>query len=302
MRRVNIQQIIDIKTYLPNFNLDLFIQKLSPYFKESLTFFDVETSGLSPMINEIIEFGAIKIDFQTGKVSKFESLLKNSSPLSSKNISIHGITNEDLENAPEQLKIVNEFFEFIKDSSLVAYNAQFDLGFLITEIWKYKLNPSLEKVIDALYMARASYKTVENRPENYRLDSFKSFYNLELNSHRAFDDSLVCLEVFYQCMEILKWDARSISRFIIYNFKKPGTTENFLNDDSEKIKLIKKAISDGKSININYKGGSKGSTPRPIQPIALLPMPNCVNLYARCLKDEQFKLFNTKRIKKVQDV
>ncbi len=302
MRRINIQQTIDIQTYLPKFNLDLFIQKLGSSFKESIVFFDVETSGLSPMINEIIEFGAIKINFLTGEVTKFESLLKNEKPLSPKNISIHGITNEDLSDAPEQLKVVNQFFEFIKDASLVAYNAQFDLGFLITEIWKYKLDPSLEKVIDALYMGRASYKLVDNRPENYRLDSFKAFYNLKLNSHRAFDDSIVCLEVFYQCMEILKWDKKAIDRFVIYDFNNPGATSNFSNDDSEKIKKIKAAISDGSTIKINYKGGSKGSAARPVQPIALLPMPNCVNLYAKCLKDEQFKLFNTKRIKKVENV
>jgi len=302
MRRINIQQTIDIQTYLPNFNLDLFIEKLGPYFKESLVIFDVETSGLSPMINEIIEFGAIKINFKTKEVTKFESLLKNSKPLNEKNMSIHGITNEDLINAPEQLEIVNKFFEYIKDASLVAYNAQFDLGFLITEIWKYKLSPSLEKVIDALYMARASYKLVEDRPENYRLDSLKALYKLDLNSHRALDDSVVCLKVFYECMEILKWEPKAISRFVIYNFKDPGGTQNFLNDDSEKMKALKKAIAEGKNVNINYKGGSKGSAPRPVQPIALLPMPNCVNLYARCLKDEQFKLFNTKRIKKVQNV
>ncbi len=254
------------------------------------------------MINEIIEFGAIKINFKTGEVTKFESLLKNSTPLSEKNISIHGITNEALLDAPEQLSTVNQFFEYIKDSSLVAYNAQFDLGFLITEIWKYKLEPSLEKVIDALYMARASYKLVQERPENYRLDSFKAFHQLNFDSHRAFADSIVCLKVFYECMEILKWDSKSIARFVIYNFKDPAATGNLLNDDSEKMKKLKVAISEGKHININYKGGSKGSAPRPIQPIALLPMPNCVNLYAKCLKDEQFKLFNTKRIKKVTDV
>ncbi len=264
-----------------------------------MVIFDVETSGLSPMVHEIIEIGAVKIDMKTREVTQFQSLLKNERALSEKNMSIHGITNEDLIDAPAQDIVLKEFFSFIKGSSLVAYNAQFDVGFLISEQWKHKYQIDVLDVFDALYLARATYKKREEKPENYRLDTLKEFHNLTFGSHRALEDSIVCLKVFEECLKVLSWKAPHLKKFIIFNFKEPIDIGD---QDNNELIEIKKAISCSSIIKISYKGGSKGREQRPIQPVALLPMPNCLNLYAKCLKDDQFKLFNTKKIKKVTHV
>ena len=73
--------------------------------------FDVETTGLSPESDEIIEIGALKV--QDGKVcDRFITFVKPSEPVSERITEITGITNEMLQDAAPKEKVIPAFLDF----------------------------------------------------------------------------------------------------------------------------------------------------------------------------------------------
>ena len=90
---------------------------------------DVETTGLSPLYNELIEVSAIKYE-GANKIDTFSTLIKPKVPISSTITRITGITNKMVENAPVVEDIMPKLVEFIGNNIIVAHNANFDYSFL----------------------------------------------------------------------------------------------------------------------------------------------------------------------------
>ncbi|AXK51268.1 PolC-type DNA polymerase III [Spiroplasma alleghenense] len=130
--------------------------------QEEFVFFDLETTGLSPEYDEIIEFGAVVYDPKTGETAKIDILIKPSEPLSAFTTDLTGITDEMLENKPTIQESFGEIMEIIKNKILVAHNANFDLNFL--KAWSQKLGygPVDNTVIDTLTIARNFYPKIKN--------------------------------------------------------------------------------------------------------------------------------------------
>jgi DNA polymerase-3 subunit alpha (Gram-positive type) len=92
-------------------------------------FFDLETTGLSPLANEIIEFGGVKV--KDGKViDKLQLFINPSIAIPKFTTQLTGITDADVEGAPEIKEAIEIILNFIDDSILVAHNAEFDYNFL----------------------------------------------------------------------------------------------------------------------------------------------------------------------------
>ena len=93
------------------------------------TVFDVETTGMSPERDRIIQIGAVRID-RDGYMSRFNSFVNPGRAIPPALISVHHITDEMVSAAPNFSRVGREFLEFADGSTLVAHNARFDLGFL----------------------------------------------------------------------------------------------------------------------------------------------------------------------------
>jgi DNA polymerase III epsilon subunit family exonuclease len=92
--------------------------------------FDLETTGLNPSKHEIIEIGAVKVNRDSNKHITFQSLVKPSKKIPKKITEITGITQKMVDTDGEELEsILQQFDEFIGDLRLVAFNADFDMGF-----------------------------------------------------------------------------------------------------------------------------------------------------------------------------
>ena len=90
--------------------------------------FDLETTGLNAVTNEIIEIGAIRFD--TNKpVEVFHTFIKPYKKISAKITSINGITNKMVEGCPTIEEVLPRFIDFIGDDVLVAHNSDFDMKF-----------------------------------------------------------------------------------------------------------------------------------------------------------------------------
>lgn len=165
--------------------------------KTVYTVFDIETTGFNPWKEDLIEIGAVKI--QGGKIiDQFHSLIKPTKELSVEIQKLTGITPEMLQDAREALPVVTEFMDFIKDTVLVAHNAQFDVNFIKVkhqQLFETKIDPTY---IDTLSLARSVWPGLKS----YRLNVVAKELNIQLLSHhRATDDARCAAEILLKAFD-----------------------------------------------------------------------------------------------------
>src|SRR5699024_8147779 len=115
--------------------------------------FDVETTGLSPVYDTIIELAGVKMR-QGEIIDTFESFANPHQNLSDKIIEITSITDDMLVDASEVGDVLKDFHEWVGDSVLVAHNATFDISFLNQGYEKIGYEKVSVPVIDTLELAR----------------------------------------------------------------------------------------------------------------------------------------------------
>ena len=141
-------------------------------------FISIETTGLNPSNDKIIEIAILKID-QNNLKSLFHQIINPEKEID-KNISnIIGYSNEELKKYPKINEISDSFINFINSSTLVGHNNDFIFGFLNKEL---NTEISNEK-IDVFEIAKKKYPN-----ENNSIDSLKKKLNIVNNS--TFSSSL----------------------------------------------------------------------------------------------------------------
>jgi len=101
------------------------------------------------------------------------------------NISIHHITPDMVEDAPEFDVVVNELIPWMENAVLAAHNAPFDMGVFRSLIRLYGLDvPSID-VLDTVEVARKCYP----RLENHKLNTVCSALEIPLDHHEALSDA-----------------------------------------------------------------------------------------------------------------
>ncbi|MBE0597472.1 MAG: 3'-5' exonuclease [Desulfuromonadales bacterium] len=94
---------------------------------------DVETTGLSPGRDRIIEIGAVA--GEGGKITgEFHTLIDAGCPIHWRAQQVHGISSRMLQGQPKPAVVYPEFHRFLGDCSLIAHNAPFDVSFLRHEL------------------------------------------------------------------------------------------------------------------------------------------------------------------------
>ncbi|MFC1944974.1 PolC-type DNA polymerase III, partial [Chloroflexota bacterium] len=90
---------------------------------------DLETTGLSPETDDIIEVAAIKFDGQ-GIIDTFNSLVNPGRSLPYRVQRLCGITQAEVNASPPFTEIAVPFSNFIGADAIVGHNLYFDLAFL----------------------------------------------------------------------------------------------------------------------------------------------------------------------------
>lgn len=173
--------------------------------------FDVETTGLEPEKEDIIEIAGIKFSFEkkdgklvTREIGQYNSLVKPGKLIPEEATRVNNITNQMVENAPEIKPVLTAFLRFCGLSSiLVAHNASFDAAFLGKAIRKQGLVMPQNPVIDSLKFIRkimpeyASHKLVEIAR---KLGDQTGIVLNRGDLHRATYDCHVLKEVLTACL------------------------------------------------------------------------------------------------------
>ena len=135
---------------------------------QDFTAIDVETTGLNPKTEKMIEIGAVKV--RDGKiVAKYDSLINPGRKLEERIIELTGITDEMLADAPLPEKVLPEFFDFIGEDILLGHSIMFDYSFLKRAAVNMGLVKSKDNRygIDTLRIARCCLRELESRSLPY---------------------------------------------------------------------------------------------------------------------------------------
>ena len=153
---------------------------------------DIETTGLSPVKDKIIEIGAVKV--VNGEVcGTFSRLIDPQVALSQRIVALTNITDEMLFGQPTIQTVIKEFLEFAGNDPLLGHNILFDYSFLKTEAKKQGLEFE-RKGIDTLQIARVLHPELESRS----LESLSHYYGIANESqHRAYTDALAAHELYW---------------------------------------------------------------------------------------------------------
>ena len=168
--------------------------------QQKIVVFDLETTGLNPQTDEIIEFGALVYENINANGVPVDFLIKPQRPLSSFTIKLTHITNEMLAEQPDITTTAAKIFAVIEDAVLVAHNADFDMSFLHQLAKRMQRPPLTNMVIDTLRLAWALIPSAKN----YRLGTVAKKLNIdydELIAHRADYDAQVLAKIFLSFLD-----------------------------------------------------------------------------------------------------
>lgn len=90
---------------------------------------DIETTGLSPQTDAVIEIAAVRFNGQR-VISEWQSLLNPGRPIPPFITQLTGITNEMVRNEPSFPEVHPDLVDFIGQSPILGHNVRFDLSFL----------------------------------------------------------------------------------------------------------------------------------------------------------------------------
>ncbi|MCI9286663.1 MAG: 3'-5' exonuclease [Clostridia bacterium] len=157
---------------------------------------DVETTGLSPITNELIEVSAIKYDGNK-RIDTFSTLIKPKVRIPYYITNITGITNDMVEEAPEVEEVMPELIDFVGDLPIVAHNANFDYKF----IQNYSNNSfTKNKVIDTVPIGRRLYPELPN----HKLGTIAKHIGItEDGFHRAEFDCECCAKIYMEYLKVV---------------------------------------------------------------------------------------------------
>lgn len=170
---------------------ELIQQQTSQEFPENYTVVDIETTGLSPSRDEIIELSALKI--RNGNIrGKFSRLIKPETPIGSFITRLTGISNDMVMTSPKIEEVLPEFTEFISDDVILGHNVKFDLNFIRTNLEKCGFLPLKNNTADTMTLARRYCKLKSHSLKNLALH-----YNVSISGHhRALNDCLITHNVY----------------------------------------------------------------------------------------------------------
>jgi DNA polymerase-3 subunit epsilon len=198
--------------------------------------FDIETTGLDPRLDRIVEIGAVKFD-RRGPMGRYSVLINPGIPMPEEAGRVNGISDDMLAGKPSLETVLPDFLRFTGGAVITAHNAPFDCGFINEKLAalfngakKHRsagegelLLPGLEeagetgetgeavwappfpalpnRIADTLVLSRRLFPG----RQSYKLQELARNMGIPaLNAHRAEDDARLCMEIFLKCAAVIQ--------------------------------------------------------------------------------------------------
>jgi len=192
---------------------------------------DLETTGLRPKYDRILEIGALKV--VNGEVrDTYQTFVNPRMKIPEHITELTGITQDMVEGQTLQDDAVSGFLDFCSDLPLLGHNIIFDYSFLKHQA--VNLGLIFEKqAVDTLTVARRAFPGLPSRS----LESMCSYYAIDReHAHRAYDDARASMELYGYLWEEFgeKNPAWFEAKSLVYKVKRQSSMtpaqKRYLND------------------------------------------------------------------------
>jgi DNA polymerase-3 subunit alpha (Gram-positive type) len=190
--------IYGVEAYLVDDLKDIVENSKNQSLQDTYVVFDIETTGFSPLVNRIIEIGAVKVE--KGNITeRFSTFVNPEVPIPFHIENLTGIKDDMVITAPVIAEVMPEFLAFCDGAVMVAHNADFDMSFIKYNCDRLSI-PYDFTIADTVAMARMLLPNL-NR---FKLDTVARALNISLeNHHRAVDDAACTAEIFEKFVKML---------------------------------------------------------------------------------------------------
>lgn len=170
---------------------------------------DLETTGLDPEYNEIIELAAVRVR-NNQIVDTYSQLVKPDKEIDEFIQEFTGITNEMVADAENIEVLLPKFLDFIGDDVLIGHNVNFDINFIYDNLIRLKNVPFSSDYIDTMRVSR--YVLPEMRHHRLK-DLVKEFGIVHEHAHRALSDCQATFEVACNLQKLISENGIDLSQY-----------------------------------------------------------------------------------------
>ena len=159
--------------------------------RNPLVFFDLETTGINIVSDRIVEISYLKV-YPNGDEESRTRRINPEMPIPPQATEVHGITDEDVKDAPTFKSIAKSLASQIEGCDLAGYNSnRFDIPLLAEEFLRAEVD------IDLMKRKFVDVQTIFHKKEQRTLEAAFRFYcNRELeNAHTAEADTKATYEI-----------------------------------------------------------------------------------------------------------
>ena len=188
-------------------------------------FYDLETTGFPKYIDyniyyppeqldkydtsRIIEIGLVLVNKKGVIVEKYNAIIKpnNFTKLEPIITKLTGLTDQDILKGKDLKDVIEEIKPFFKRVSTInAYNIKFDYNVLLSEMYRIHDKEMIQILIDAKQECTFDLSKQILYIGSYKMEKvYKELFKVDpKQDHRAFNDAILCKEVYYKLKEVYK--------------------------------------------------------------------------------------------------
>lgn len=163
---------------------------------------DIETTGLNPTYNEIIEIGALRVR-DNEVIETMDVLIRPEEPISTFITDLTGITNEMVEKeGVSTFEGLAAFLDFVQGEVILGHNVNFDISFLYDHCLRHLGCYVDNNYIDTCYMAR---RLLRGKVKNNKLGTLIAYFGYDYTgAHRAINDCKFTHQIYNELKQLHK--------------------------------------------------------------------------------------------------
>lgn len=271
-----------------------------PIEQVSFVALDLETTGLAPGCDRIMEIGAARFGVRRcGTLvpgPRLETLVNPRRQIPVPVVRLTGITDAMVAHAPDLREAWPRLLAFLAEEGptvLLAHSAHFDLSFLVAAAHELGVLWTGPPAVCTVEVARAA---LPDAPR-YALAPLVEW--LLANSHgaafhRALADALHARNVFGGCVG--RTGARTLRELGVSEALDLPRPSDFEVEVPQRLSSLERCILSQTAVSMVYRGGSKGRQERPVTPLAFYMREGVLYLRGWCHLDDVAKSFRCDRI------
>jgi len=260
---------------------------------------DVETTGVMPVIDGIVEIAAVRFRLDGTILEHWQTLVDPGRAIPFEATAVHGITNDMVRGQPPASQVAAELAEFLSRSPglLIAHNAPFDLGFVAAAYLTHQLPLPDVTAICTLELSRQRLQSIAN----YRLEALAAHFRLaDRVHHRAGDDAAILNSIFRELLRLTPSidTAGDLMAMIAPMTWQEG--EVFTIPSSTRVAPLMNAIEQRCRVSILYERADGQLSDISVSPLALIHSLGREYLVGLCHHSDMQKIYRLDRVRRVR--